>query len=463
MSKAKSTGNMPSIEPAVKTSAPSWEKTLRETIESIAIAFILAFLFRTFEAEAFVIPTGSMAPTLQGRHKDVVCPQCGYEYRVSASSEVDRDGNRIANCNVEGALCPMCGFDLRLDPNDLKAVEAYPSYSGDRIIVNKFAYDASDPQRWDVVVFKYPEDAKTNYIKRLVGLPNERFQIRHGDVFTAPTGSDQFQIARKSPEKVRAMLQPVYDNDYALPKLIEAGVRPRWQPWVGLGEKSNWTTSSDFKSFTADGSSTAPEWIRYQQIEPTEETWKRVVQNQHVTSPEPSLIYDDYAYNDGDDGNCGYPRGTPHPVGDLAVDLKLDVKNNQGAVILELVKGGRQFRCRIDLATGDAKLSISGLADFAPTASAPIRGPGTFDVSFANVDQQLILWVDGKVIAFNGPTSYDDLNNATPVEIAPRPGSDVATDLSPVGIGVEGGASVAVSHLKVGATFIIERSRTSAG
>ena len=461
MNKAKTAGTVAAIEPGAKTPPPSWERTLRETVESIAIAFILAFLFRTFEAEAFVIPTGSMAPTLQGRHKDVVCPECGYEYRVSASSEVDRDGNRLPNCNVEAALCPMCSFRLSMDPHDLKAVEAYPSYSGDRIIVNKFAYDVSDPQRWDVVVFKYPEDAKTNYIKRLVGLPNERFQIRHGDVFTAPTGSDQFQIARKPPEKVRAMLQPVYDNDYALPKLIEAGVRPRWQPWTALGEKSNWTTSSDYQSFTAEGTSPGPAWIRYQQIEPTEEIWQRVVQHQHVTSPEPSLIYDDYAYNDGNDGNCGYPHGTPHPVGDLEVGCKLDVKNNQGAVILELVKGGRQFRCRIDLASGDAKLSISGLGDFGPTASTPIHGAGSYEVSFANVDQQLILWVDGKVITFNAPTIYDDLNNSTPVEISPRPGSDVATDLSPVGVAVEGGASVAVSHLKIGRDIYYRRSQTS--
>ena len=66
---------------------------IRETIESIVIAFVLAFLFRTFEAEAFVIPTGSMAPTLMGRHKDVVCPKCGCPYQVSASEEVDEAGN----------------------------------------------------------------------------------------------------------------------------------------------------------------------------------------------------------------------------------------------------------------------------------------------------------------------------------------------------------------------------------
>ena len=72
---------------------------IRETIESVVIAFVLAFLFRTFEAEAFVIPTGSMAPTLMGRHKDLVCPKCGYPYQVSASEEVDAgrqpEGRRV--------------------------------------------------------------------------------------------------------------------------------------------------------------------------------------------------------------------------------------------------------------------------------------------------------------------------------------------------------------------------------
>src|SRR5438067_1059753 len=48
--------------------APKRADNWRETIESIVVAFVLAFLFRTFEAEAFVIPTGSMAPTLYGQH-----------------------------------------------------------------------------------------------------------------------------------------------------------------------------------------------------------------------------------------------------------------------------------------------------------------------------------------------------------------------------------------------------------
>jgi len=45
---------------------------------SLSRAFILAFLFRTFEAEAFVIRTGSRwPPRCLGQNKDLLCPKCG--------------------------------------------------------------------------------------------------------------------------------------------------------------------------------------------------------------------------------------------------------------------------------------------------------------------------------------------------------------------------------------------------
>jgi len=62
---------------------------------------------------------------------------------------------------------------------------------GDFILVNKFSYglrlpvagtkvvEIGDPQRGDVMVFKFPEDGKTNYIKRVVGLPGDT--IRYAD------------------------------------------------------------------------------------------------------------------------------------------------------------------------------------------------------------------------------------------------------------------------------------------
>ena len=199
--------------------APGWSRTLRETIESIAIAFMLAFLFRTFEAEAFVIPTGSMAPTLMGKHLDITCPMCGYEYRVGVHED-DEEASQLAPGRVHGptsetCICPNCGYTFR-DPSS-------NAYNGDRILVSKFIYDFNAPERWDVIVFKYPEDAKTNYIKRLVGLPNDIIRIRDGDIAVSHDDGKTFSYAPRSPGKLRSMLQMVYDDDHAFRPFVEKG------------------------------------------------------------------------------------------------------------------------------------------------------------------------------------------------------------------------------------------------
>src|SRR5690349_17403579 len=65
----------------------------RDTIESILIAFILAFIFRAFVVEAFVIPTGSMAPTLLGAHARFTCDECGYQFDANYSTGSSDDQN----------------------------------------------------------------------------------------------------------------------------------------------------------------------------------------------------------------------------------------------------------------------------------------------------------------------------------------------------------------------------------
>src|SRR6188768_4467027 len=112
MAKSKNPSKIPfpsakASTPAAATAPKAESYAMRETVESIVIAFVLAFLFRTFEAEAFVIPTGSMAPTLMGRHKDVDCPKCGYRYQVSASEEESEDPRRQTSDCVAGK-CPVC-------------------------------------------------------------------------------------------------------------------------------------------------------------------------------------------------------------------------------------------------------------------------------------------------------------------------------------------------------------------
>jgi len=53
----------------------------------------------------------------------------------------------------------------------------------ERIFINKFIYKYEAIQRGDVVVFWYPRDDKKSFIKRVIALPGERIEIRHGRVF----------------------------------------------------------------------------------------------------------------------------------------------------------------------------------------------------------------------------------------------------------------------------------------
>ena len=120
--KKKSEAKKPAPKPQAKQQAKEPPPGIprdgfRETVESIVIAFVLAFLVRTFEAEAFVIPTGSMGPTLWGRNKDLECPQCGHRFTVSASGEVDPRTNRKVD-DIVICKCPMCRYPIDVGPHN---------------------------------------------------------------------------------------------------------------------------------------------------------------------------------------------------------------------------------------------------------------------------------------------------------------------------------------------------------
>ncbi len=92
----------------------------REIIESIIIAVLLALIIRAFIFQPFYIPSGSMEPTLQ---------------------------------------------------------------INDEILVNKFSHRFWELQRGDIVVFKYPKDPTKDYVKRLIGLPGEKVELRDSKLF----------------------------------------------------------------------------------------------------------------------------------------------------------------------------------------------------------------------------------------------------------------------------------------
>jgi signal peptidase I len=470
----------------------------RETVESLVIAFTLALLFRAFEAEAFVIPTGSMAPTLMGRHKDLDCSECDFNFQAGASREEDDQSHtlrtelgrvnreierlrrlaadssagvqqrdvaqqqvtdleapggklsvlqmRLAGKMIASATCPNCGNVMKLIEGEGPSVTydaRYPSYNGDRILVDKFAYDFREPNRWDVIVFKYPEGANTNYIKRLVGLPNELVSIAGGDIWTSRDGQPS-TIARKPPHVMQAMLQVVHDSNFPASFMQTEGWPSAWTDWA---DTSVWKSEKNRRQFTATCSAGQSASLRYQRFNPTSDDWKEVRLGMGVRKGvTPKLIKDFQAYNAISQGG--------HWVGDLAVECTLESKSDSGLIVLDLVDGGQQHFCSIDLADGTANLvAASGVTAVATT---PIRGKGSWEVMFTNVDDELRLFVDKKLMPTATPVAWGSEikkeSTRDPILEVVQPGSTVPSDLAPAGITVKAEdepVAVVVSSIKI--------------
>jgi signal peptidase I len=411
----------------------------RETVEAIVVAFILALVVRGFEAQAFVIPTGSMAPTLMGRHKELTCPQCGFVYSVNASQEVEGPSSPR---QVYSGICANCRFQAR-------GLKDEPSFKGDRILVMMFPYDlpflpgSSSPKRWDVVVFRYPEEPEVSYIKRLLGLPGETIRITHGDIYVRKLGATSYRLERKPLRHQLAMQMSVYEDRHR-PRALSN--RTEWQRWRS-GKPGGWTqidpNSSKYKAAAAD----AETWVelRYNHLVPDPEQWEAILNDFPLPrEPRATLITDFYSYNTnlGEEASnlVERPHDTrsawlqPHWVGDLTLSAGVEVASARGELSFELIKGGLPHRCIIDLQTGVTRF-LRGEQTLAEHDS-PLKGLGHYQVEFANVDDRLTLWVNGRSI-FESGVEFESGDEA------PIP---TAADLAPAAIAIRGG-SATVSDL----------------
>ena len=114
------------------------DESILDTIKTIIYAILIAIIIRTFLFEPFKIPSGSMYPTL---HVGDYLFVSKYTYGYSKHS-----------------------FPVSL-----------PLFEG-RIW-------ADQPQRGDVVVFKFPQDNKTDFIKRIIGLPGDKIKMQDGILY----------------------------------------------------------------------------------------------------------------------------------------------------------------------------------------------------------------------------------------------------------------------------------------
>lgn len=366
------------------------DESIKETFESIVIAFILAFVFRAYVVEAFIIPTGSMAPTLLGAHVRETCQQCGYTYLMG----YDAGASRQAVIGV----CPMCRFPQEQPIGTL-------ARAGDRILVQKYGYLLSDPRRWDVVVFKEPANPRTNFIKRLVGLPGESIRLFDGNVFYRK-GDDKWQIARKTDPATnphwesiqRAVWQPIYHTRY-LP--VDGGDSPTRQqmnlvwrvPWVTDDEPKRWEIDGR-RSYVAHGDT--PATIRFD-----------------FGRAGHSDVMQMYPYNQA--MSRTRRPGLISPIEDIR--LALSVRPDDAPANLTLAT-----TCRFDnpavraerltaTIASDGSVSIErtpsqGSAPIVLASAAPgtatLAAAKTTDVELWVVDQQVLVWVDGQVVVRYG-------------------------------------------------------------
>lgn len=84
---------------------------------------------------------------------------------------------------------------LLFQPFVVKGDSMEPNYhSGDYLIIDELSYRLRDPQRGEVIVFKYPLNPSYRYIKRIIALPNETLELKNGEVYISRADSEAQKI-----------------------------------------------------------------------------------------------------------------------------------------------------------------------------------------------------------------------------------------------------------------------------
>jgi signal peptidase I len=344
------------------------------------------------------------------------CDDCGYQFDVNFNTGSPDDMN-IPSFAPGGqlAICPNCGFHIPARQRGDQAFDPPVRY-GDRILVLKYLYLFQDPKRWDVVVFKSPDvpqryDYQQNYIKRLIGRPNESVMILDGDIYVGDHNAppEQLKIQRKPPRVQDALWRIIFDNDYhprGEPRL--SGQLPWQQPWTRRGGGSGWDLGDGTSAAVQEGGRT----FRFDNPNGAGEIFFDDELNQpsdvgltrggrYVKS---SALFDWLAY----DVDAGMPFGGWTPVGDLKLDFFYERTAGDGPLRLVLSKRDDIFVAEIT--PNSARLLRQDAAgndvELIPATPIAPRGGGPVNVEFSNVDYRVTLRIDGRDVLQTNDQQY---------------------------------------------------------
>lgn len=339
---------------------------IRQATEFVVCLTVAVLIYRSWYVEGYIVPTGSMATTLLGMHRQTTCSDCGFRFAVGTDAPLPTY-----------AVCPNCGY-----PDN--PLDILPNISGDRLLVRKTSLASSPPERWDIVVFQHPQLSRKAYIKRVVGLPGEAVQIHRGDIYI------DGEIQRKALPQQRAVAVMVYDNDYRPGH--ETTLPPRWQ---ADDEASNWNAEEGGFSHTADTASLngtenreAVDWLVYRH-------WRRVPGRPQRVEEVPVT------------DNCGYNQHVSRVLNHVS-DLMLHCRvrsTGDGSLWWRISDGRENFMIRYDPSTGKAWLWHNEQLVREVTAGVMISESGSiFELSLC--DRQLLMAIDDQLVF--EPYTYEE-------------------------------------------------------
>ncbi len=308
----------------------------RENLEAFTVAIVMAVMLKYFAVEAYQIPTGSMQPTLMG-----------LEFRE------------------RGALA-----------GEIK----------DRILVDKFSYHVREPERFEVVIFKYPLNRAQNFVKRLVGMPGEQLRIQYGDLWQRPDASQPWKVLRRP--------AGVMDEHW---KAIDVGEPVRGVHWMGDDKRSISARALDAAgpariTFAAHGGGSI--------LDTYQHGYPAGVQDGMRRFPE-------------------FHRSNANTVGDLRVTGEITPSASLAAFVIELGEGARRYR--FELPGPAAKAEGSVRVEWARNESYPpaqvahtlkLEAGRSYRFCAQNLDDELTLEVDGTRIATLEGAAAADQNSS---------------------------------------------------
>lgn len=287
----------------------------RENIEALLMAIVVALLFKYFVLEISKIPSGSMQPTLMGHPETATF---------------------------------------------------------DRTVVDKLTYRFRDPLRFEIVVFKHPQEQSRIMVKRLIGMPGEELKIENGDLFVKPEGGE-WQNLRRPPAVMEAMWRSL------------AGRDPRRANWAVVRAGKEWRIDGTSIRARGDGAARF-----HEKAGPILDGY---------ADGYPAALVSKIAARD--------PRVGRNEVGDLRLEGELTLLAGTTSLVVELTEGQRvyEFTFPGDAAAADAAPSIRA-RDTATKSETSASGAArrlaagtTHAFAVENLDDRLALFLDGEELA----------------------------------------------------------------